>query len=130
MKEITYPVVDGKRVKTTTITVDNIGQKEQAAVTTDMVRGYANCCKKFAADTRDWQHYDEYEFYSTDGPFDWYESCDNDKGGLDVKWAFHMTAREIERGIRNHLEDLVEDMLFNLDPGCSKIVQEELDKLV
>lgn len=129
MKEITYPVINGKRVKTTIITVDNMGQQEQAVITTGMVQGYEACCKKFAADTRRWGNYDEYNFYSTDGSGDWYESCDNDKGGLDVKWAFHMTTREIERGIRKYLEDLIEDMLFNLDPGCSKIVQEELNKL-
>ena len=48
---------------------------------------YLTDCLTFARETAKWAALDHYSVYTTNGS-GWKESCDNNNGGIDVKWAF------------------------------------------
>ncbi len=132
-RKTSFVKLNGRSVKTTTLIVDGIDNMEKASINTRMVENYTKSCKKFAAESRGWIDIEQIDFCSTDGAGDWYESSDNNKGGFDVKWAFHKSAKEIEKQARFELEEQVKDMLFYLDSddgSVSRFVQEELDYLL
>lgn len=72
------------------------------------VKEYINSCLQFAEDTREWGGLNEYHFYSTtEGCGYWYESCDNAEGGLDISWAFNLTAEQIrDEGAQHFVDEL------------------------
>lgn len=71
------------------------------------VKTYIDNCLQFAQDTREWGGLDEYRFYSTKEFGGWYESCDNAEGGLDVSWAFNLTAEQIrDEGAQRFVDEL------------------------
>lgn len=58
---------------------------------------YTQSCKQFANDTKEWAALDEYKWYTTPGNAEgWEESPGNERGGIDVSWAFHKSEAEIE----------------------------------
>lgn len=63
------------------------------------VKYYADCCKSFSHDTASWGRLDEFSFYTTGGFAidDWIETFDNNVGGIDLSWAFHLSDEEIEQ---------------------------------
>lgn len=66
---------------------------------------YTEICLKFAKDTKNYNELDSYAFYTTDGAFEWKESCDNAHGGLSVKWAFHKAAEYIKENAAQEMMD-------------------------
>lgn len=79
------------------------------------VENYAEICKKFSHDTAGWSGLIEYNFYTTDSG-DWSETSDNAHDGVDVKWAFHLTDKEIEM---RAAEELFEKLMEELDLAIS-----------
>ena len=74
------------------------------------VRHYADICKRFAADTKEWSRLDDSRFYTTNHS-GWCESCDNAHGGLDVSWAFHLDEKRIEESAAEELFELLMEKL-------------------
>lgn len=72
------------------------------------VERYAEICKKFANDSREWLRLPD-SFFTTDGSFDWKESSDNAHGGVDVSWAFMLTDKEIEYSAAERLLELLKE---------------------
>lgn len=58
---------------------------------------YKVVCKKFRDDSMEWGACDTYKFYTATDCFNWVESCDNNNGGIDVSWAFHLSDEKIEQ---------------------------------
>ncbi len=88
------------------------------------VENYAEICKKFAHDTAGWGGLIEYNFYTTDGS-EWVETSDNAHGGIDVKWAFHLTDAEIEmRAAEELFEKLMEEIELIINDECDLDVLE------
>lgn len=85
--------------------------KPQFKIRNSSVEKYAEICKKFATETADWGGLDEYKFYTTDGS-SWTETADNSNNGVDVSWAFHLSAVEIEQ---RAAEQLFEQLMAELD---------------
>ena len=83
----------------------------QFKIKNSSVEKYAEICKKFSSDTADWGGLDEYKYCTTDGS-DWKETCDNSHNGVDVSWAFHLSAEEIEQ---RAAEELYEQLMNELD---------------
>lgn len=83
---------------------------------------YESACRKFAADTRDWDALEPYQFYTTNGPRDWKASCDNAHGGLDLTWAFHQTQRDIYNLAPGRMIEQLQALLMLRDE------QEETDR--
>ncbi len=83
------------------------------------VQNYSEICKKFSSDTSDWSGLDNYSFYTTSGA-GWEETSDNAHGGVDVKWAFHLSDEEIEM---RAAEELFEKLMDNIQLG----IDEEYD---
>lgn len=52
-------------------------------------KDYLESCLLFAEDTKEWLGLVENSFYTTNELVGWSETCDNQHGGLSVKWAFH-----------------------------------------
>lgn len=67
--------------------------------------GYLLDCLDFAEETAHWAALDR-KFYTTDG-IGWLESCDNSCGGIDVSWAFHLSADEIRKDAPQHYADAI-----------------------
>ena len=62
-----------------------------------LLKTYVESCKQFARDTQDWAALDVYKYYTTPGDKEgWDETPGNERGGIDVRWAFHRSAAEIE----------------------------------
>lgn len=85
--------------------------KPQFKIRNASVENYANICKKFAKDTFEWGRLDECSFYTTNGS-DWEETPDNEHGGVDVSWAFHLIDEEIEQ---RAAEELFEQLMNEID---------------
>lgn len=84
--------------------------KSEFHINSDSVKNYAEICKRFSNDTAEWGGLDKYEFYTTNGA-DWKETPDNAHGGVDVSWAFHLPADEIEmRAAKELLEQLMNEL--------------------
>lgn len=58
-------------------------------------KDYLKSCLAFAEDSADWGDYDDKMWYTTTDGGGWEETIDNRNGGLDVRWAFHLSADEI-----------------------------------
>lgn len=101
----------------------------QSNIRNSSVKEYAEICKKFANDAAEWGEVDEYKFYTTNGS-DWEETCDNSHNGVDVSWAFHLSADEIEQRAAEELyEQLMNEIyLANSDGWDSKNFKTIYDK--
>lgn len=75
------------------------------------VKEYTEACKAFAKDTAEWDSIRFEQFYTTYGS-GWRETCDNEHGGLDIEWAFHMKEADIERLAPQELLNLLEERLL------------------
>lgn len=130
MKITTYETINGKKTKVVTITVDGVEQVETVRLTSHMVEKYKQCCKDFAHESREWYQIDPYNYYQMNfGGSGWGETSDGGNGIFDVSWAFHKTAKEIEKEARGEFERMIENDLEMLDPGCGEWMQEELNSL-
>lgn len=76
---------------------------------------YESACRKFAEDQRSWEGLEPGQFYTTNGPGDWKESCDNAHGGLDVSWAFYQTKRDIYNLAPTHMIKQLQALLVLRD---------------
>lgn len=85
--------------------------KPKFKIRNSSVAAYAEICKKFSSDTAEWGGLYEFNYYTTDGS-DWKETCDNSHNGVDVSWAFHLSAEEIEQ---RAAEELYEQLMNELD---------------
>ena len=64
---------------------------------------YLTACLDFAKDTVKWAALD-HQFYTAASTY-WEESCDNNNGGIDVSWAFHLHAADIRKDAPQHYAD-------------------------
>ena len=71
---------------------------------------YLTDCLTFAKETAKWAALDHYSVYTTNGS-GWKESCDNNNGGIDVKWAFHCRAKEIRDAAPQHYADAIIELV-------------------
>lgn len=79
--------------------------------------------KRFSEETAKWSELPGGTFYTTEEPYGWKETCDNEHGGLDVSWAFKMSEKDIEKNapqeyvdqLLNELENLTLDNDFEKD---------------
>ena len=69
---------------------------------------YKEACKHFSRDTKNYMELNNSKFYVTGNGGDgiissgyWCETCDNSEDGISVEWAFHLSAREIEKRARD-----------------------------
>ena len=75
------------------------------------IKEYTEICKRFADDTKEWAKLPN-EFYMADTDC-WRELIDLDERYdlIDVSWAFHMSADEVEAAAPQKMMDiLVEEM--------------------
>ena len=87
---------------------------------------YIDKCKKFSKDTKKWAALDEYKLYTT-SPIDcWEETPDNAHGGIDVSWAFHMKAADIQKQAPQKFVDLLIDELYLMD---EPLYYEDMEKI-
>lgn len=86
----------------------------QLKIRNSSVEKFAEICKKFASDTAEWGGLDEYKYYTTDVS-DWKESCDNFHNGVDVSWAFHLSAEEIEQRAAEELYERLMNEIYLAD---------------
>lgn len=77
------------------------------SIRSETVKRYAEICKSFSRDTREWSYLPFENFYTTDGSFDWKESSDNAHDGIDVSWAFKLSETEIEYTAAEQLFNLL-----------------------
>ena len=85
--------------------------KSEFNINSESVKNYAEICKSFSKDTAEWGGIDDFKFYTTKGT-SWEETSDNAHGGVDVSWAFHLPADEIEM---RAAEELLEQLMNELD---------------
>lgn len=79
---------------------------------------YTSTAIKFAKDTANWYHLDDYKWYTTNGR-NWEESDDNANGGLPIDWAFHLTEDEIKQcAAENFIETAREEIQAAIDNEC------------
>ena len=72
---------------------------------------YLAACLKFAKDTRHWSYLPSGHFFTTNGDGEYEESSDNANGGIDVKWAFKMTAEQVRKYAPQSFMDCCTDFL-------------------
>lgn len=95
-------------------------KEPQHKIYNQSVQRYVDCCKKFSADSAEWGGLSDYNFYSTNGISDWTETCDNAGDGIDLRWAFHLSEKEIEQRAAEELfERLVEEIQLAVDDEWS-----------
>lgn len=81
------------------------------------LKDYIKVAKEFSEETKEWYNLDEYKHYIATGicgneyGYGWRESCDNAEGGLDIKWAFHLSPEEIEKCALDELSKIANEML-------------------
>ena len=82
-----------------------------------LLKTYVESCKQFARDTQDWAALDQYKYYTTPGDREgWEETPGNEHGGIDVSWAFHKSAAEIEEeGPQQFVDMLIDSVLGAVD---------------
>lgn len=82
------------------------------------LKDYIKVAKEFSEETKEWYNLDEYKHYIATG------ICGNEYGygGLDIKWAFHLSPEEIEKCALDEFADFlssvdnrIEDYLTNID---------------
>ena len=101
----------GKGVKE--LVIDKIlnCRKPAFKISNASVQAYADICKKFSTDTAEWGGLDDYKYYTT-AANGWEETSDNAHGGVDVSWAFGLSAEGIEQ---RAAEELFEQLMNELD---------------
>ena len=87
---------------------------------------YIGKCKQFAKDTKKWAALDEYKCYTTSPIDGWEETPDNAHGGIDVSWAFHMKAADIQKQAPQKFVDLLIDELYLMD---EPLYYEDMEKI-
>ena len=88
---------------------------------------YTQSCKQFAHDTQDWAALNDYKWYTTPGNAEgWEESPGNERGGIDVSWAFHMKAADIEKQAPQKFVDLLIDEMYIID---EPLYYEDMEKI-
>ena len=88
---------------------------------------YTQSCKQFALDTKEWAALDQYKLYTTPGNAEgWEESPGNERGGIDVSWAFHMKAADIEKQAPQKFVDLLIDEMYIID---EPLYYEDMEKI-
>lgn len=61
------------------------------------LKDFIDRSKKFAEDTKNLSSLDKDKRYTTDVVGGWSETTENEHGGMDVTWAFHLTENAIEK---------------------------------
>ena len=79
---------------------------------------YLASCKQFAHDTKGWADLDTYKYYTTPGDREgWEETPGNERGGIDVSWAFHTKAADIEKEApQKFIDSLIDELFVNGEP--------------
>lgn len=90
---------------------------------------YLTQCLRFSEDSEEWGNLEHNKFYTT-GQNDWIESSDNGHGGLDVSWAFKLSANEIIKLYKEKLFKEVKFILNSLSECAEEYSKEELIQLV
>lgn len=99
------------------------------------LKEFTSTALQFAKDTKEWGELDPYKHYTTNGTNTWIKSCDNEHGGMDLEWAFHLSKEEIlklvEEEYMNQKEELVEsllerDLCENLTEDQEKYIKKEM----
>lgn len=83
---------------------------------------YINVAIKFAEDTKEWGGLPEQQWYTTtNSTNNWIESSDNDHGGMDVSWAFHLSEKKIrELAPYQFINEIRELLQVAVDDGWDK----------
>ena len=79
------------------------------------IQSYIESCKKFAHDTQEWAALNKYRWYTTSTIDGWRETEGNEHDGIDVKWAFHMNASDIEKQAPQKFVELLIDEMYFID---------------
>lgn len=87
---------------------------------------YIDKCKKFAKETKSWAALDEYKHYTTSTLDGWEESPGNEHDGIDVSWAFHMKAADIQKQAPQKFVDLLIEELYIID---EPLYYEDMEKI-
>ena len=87
---------------------------------------YTQTCKQFARETKKWAALDEYKHYTTSPLDGWEETPDNAHGGIDVSWAFHMNATDIEKQAPQKFIDCLIDEMYIMD---EPLYYEDMEKI-
>jgi len=72
---------------------------------------YLTDCLDFSKASADWSDLDPRKPYITTNGHGWQESCDNNNGGIDVSWAFHLPAVAIYDNAAQHFADSFTELL-------------------
>lgn len=72
---------------------------------------YLSDCLDFSKASRKWSEIDYRKPYITTTGNGWEETCDNGNGGIDVKWAFHLSAADIRRDAPQRFADSFAELL-------------------
>jgi hypothetical protein len=95
-----------------------------------LLKDYIESAKVFAEESKDWRNLNEYAYYTTNGN-SWEESCDNASGGIDISWAFHESAEQIEKEAGQHFVNEIADRLEQgIDEGWEADQLQEVLKLM
>lgn len=95
-----------------------------------LLKDYIESAKVFAEESKDWRSLNEYAYYTTNGNSQ-EESCDNASGGIDISWAFHESAKQIEKEAGQHFVNEIADRLEQgIDEGWEADQLQEVLKLM
>lgn len=72
---------------------------------------YLSDCIDFAEKSESWNELDHSKPFITTNGNGWQETCDNANGGIDVSWAFHLTADEIRADAPQQYADAITELL-------------------
>lgn len=72
---------------------------------------YLADCLDFSKASWTWSELDPRKPYITTIGSGWQESCDNNNGGIDVSWAFHLPAVAIYDNAAQHFADSFSELL-------------------
>lgn len=72
---------------------------------------YLTDCLDFSKASQTWSALDPRKPYITTNGSGWQESCDNNNGGIDVSWAFHLPAAAIYDNAAQHFADSFSELL-------------------
>ena len=86
---------------------------EPALTDAEAVMTYQNDladCISFSSESSKWGAIERGTYYTTNGT-GWQESCDNNNGGIDVSWAFHLHANEVRAAAPQKFADAFSELL-------------------
>lgn len=86
---------------------------EPALTDAEAVMTYQNYladCISFSSESSKWGAIERGTYYTTNGT-GWQESCDNNNGGIDVSWAFHLHANEVRAAAPQKFADAFSELL-------------------